>query len=313
MTTNLNDAVREVYTEIFRQQDKSQRIPKPGILTRIYRRLKREYQEWQKEHSWQKAGGNPAPVKDVHEWGPNVFVPTQKTFPDVKIAVYSVITGGYDNYRPPIYVDDTIDYYLITDAEADMRQYGSNFFALPVPEKIKELPGSQKNRYLKLHPEEVIPAGKYDYTIYVDGSLRITCDIKPLVYSLIESGRSLGVHRHCFRDCIYDEAKACYFAERADLHALLEQINAYRSEGMPEHFGLLENTVLIRKCSDPELQRIMHEWWQQIERYTHRDQLSLPYVLWKNGYTLDYTFSLGNNVWRNPYFLFYPHEYYANN
>ena len=311
MSTSLNDVVCEVYTDIFRQIDMVNR--KPNILIRILRRLEREYRAWDKKRRWIHAGGSPEPFKamSVYELGMNIFVPTSKIFPDAKIAVYSVITGGYDNYKPPIYFDDTIDYYLVTDADIDMRQYGPNFFALPLPEKIKGLPGSKKNRYLKLHPEEVLSGKNYDYSVYIDGSLRITCDIKPLVYSLIDSGKSIAVHRHCIRDCIYEEAQGLHFAGRAELHALLEQINAYKSEGMPAHFGLLENTVLIRKCNDPELQRIMHEWWLQIERYTHRDQLSLPYVLWKNGYNLDYAFSLGNNVWRNPYFLYSPHEYVA--
>ena len=28
----------------------------------------------------------------------------------------------------------------------------------------------------------------------------------------------------------------------------------------------------------------MDEWWEQIEMYSRRDQLSLPYVIWKNGF-----------------------------
>ena len=48
---------------------------------------------------------------------PNEFEPTDKTFPDAKIAVYTVITGGYDNLKSPIYVDDALDYYVVTDTE----------------------------------------------------------------------------------------------------------------------------------------------------------------------------------------------------
>ena len=165
----------------------------------------------------------------------------------------------------------------------------------------------KQQRYLKLHPDEIIPS-KYDYTVYIDGSLRITCDIKPLVYSLIDSGKSIAIHDHYVRDCIYDEAQILYIVNKANEDELKKQVIFYKKEGMPEHFGLLETPVIIRKSNDPELKGIMNAWWEQIERFTHRDQLSLPYVLWKSGKGMEYVFSLGDNVWRNPYFLYYVHN-----
>ena len=30
----------------------------------------------------------------------------------------------------------------------------------------------------------------------------------------------------------------------------------------------------------------MEDWWKEIEKYSNRDQVSLPYVLWKNGYQI---------------------------
>ncbi len=50
----------------------------------------------------------------------------------------------------------------------------------------------------------------------------------------------------------------------------------------------------------------MDLWWQQMASYTKRDQLSLPYVLWKS--------DLAVKVWdwsyrrENPYFNRYPHR-----
>ena len=245
--------------------------------------------------------------------GPNVFTPTEKVFPEAGIAVYYVITGGYDDFRLPFYIDDELDYYLFTDSEAASRiDMPANFRVLPVPERLRSLSNVKKQGYMKLHPDEVLSESvtgkKYDYTIYIDGSLRTTCNIKPLVYSLIASGKSIAIHKHRARDCIYDEAQLLWIYDRLDMKAVNEQIGFYRNEGMPKHFGLLENTVLIRKSNDPQLQDIMHQWWLQIERFTHRDQLSLPYVLWKNGLDMSYIFSLGNNVWKNPYFLYYSHK-----
>ena len=319
MSTNLNDVVAELYREL---QIRYEKKPVPvSKFKKLCRAPMHMFHQLWKRMRFPLHGYGAAFVKDmpVYAAGFNKFQPTDKVFPDIKIAVYSAITGGYDNIKTPIYIDDTLDYYLFTDAPASgtseiMQTSGErcSFTMLPVPEHLTGLSSAKKNRYIKLHPDEVlsesITGKKYDYTVYIDGSIRITCDIKPLVYSLVESGKNIAIHTHFVRDCLFDEAKICYFGGKADWNSLTEQMNAYRREGMPRHFGLAENSVIIRKCNDPELQHIMHEWWLQIKRYTHRDQLSLPYVLWKNGLDMSYIFSLGTNVWKNPYFLFSRHN-----
>lgn len=51
-----------------------------------------------------------------------------------------------------------------------------------------------------------------------------------------------------------------------------------------------------------KLEKIMDEWWEELCENSYRDQLSLAYVLWKNGKTIDYVKKLGNN-WQNAYEL----------
>ena len=316
MTTSLNDAVCEVYSELMAYSD--EQVYRSRKLKRLMHNpslffvwLGRKYRKLYGRAVFGKRSNLTGSTQHINE-----FTPTSKIYPEAKIAVYTVITGGYDNLKSPVYADDSIDYYAVTDSESlsvNMRNGGGlNFRVLRVPEHLSGLNSVRQQRYIKLHPDEVLSeeatGRKYDYTVYIDGSLRITCDIKPLVYSLIESGKSIAIHEHFIRDCIYDEAFACYLANKADIRLIRKQMDFYRSEGMPEHFGLPETPTIIRKCNDSYLQKVMHEWWLQIDRFTHRDQLSLPYVLWKNGLDMSYIFSLGNNVWRNPYFLAYRHN-----
>ena len=190
---------------------------------------------------------------------------------------------------------------------------GGVWKAIQIPTQLDNLSSVKKQRYIKLHPDEILSENvtgkKYDYTFYIDGSLRITCDIKPLVYSLIEDGRKIAIHNHYCRNCLYVEAAACVYMKKLQYNEAIQQIQAYKREGFPENFGLFETPVIIRKCNDSKLASVMQDWWQEIERYTHRDQLSLTYVLWKNGLDCSYIFSLGNNVWENPYFMYYPHNH----
>ena len=240
----------------------------------------------------------------------NEFTPTDKKFPGTKIAVYTVITGEYDTPADPVYADDEIDYYLIADSKVAENYNGKVWKVIHAPLLQEGLSNAKRNRYMKLHHDETLEltGKKYDYCIYIDGSIRIICDIKPLVYSLIESGKTIALHHHRIRDCIYSERNDIIMQNKAKAKDIDGQLKFYRSEGMPEHFGLFENTVIIRKCNDSKLKDIMHQWWLQVERFTYRDQISLPYVLWKNGLDCSYVFSLGNNVWTNPHFIFYNHN-----
>ena len=309
MSTSLNDVVFEVYRDLTAQEQERR-------LTYI----QKFFRSPMKIFNWLKVRakalsceyGRRNFFRLTYGGEPNVFQATDKVFPDTKIAVYTVITGGYDEPKLPIYIDDTLDYYLFTDSGKTQENLPENFRALPIPEKLNSLSNAKKNRYMKLHPDEFITESitgkKYDYTIYIDGRTRITCDIKPLVYSLIDSGKTIAIHDHFMRDDIYEEGQMMWIRGKVDRKGTRKQLNVYKDEGMPKHFGLLENTVLIRKCNAPQIQDIMHQWWLQIEKFTHRDQLSLPYVLWKNGLDTSWVFSLGTNVWKNPYFMHYGHN-----
>ncbi len=180
-----------------------------------------------------------------------------------------------------------------------------------LPSYLDNLSNARKNRYVKLHPDEFLSeeatGKKYDYTIYIDGKIRITCDIKPLVYSLIESGKTIATHMNPRND-IYAEAGMAFVHKDLPYKDVKAQMDFYKSKGMPECFGVTENAVIIRKCNDPEVNSLMEQWWEQIQRFTHRDQLSLPYVLWKNGVDISYIFSLGYNIWGSPFFIFHIHK-----
>jgi hypothetical protein len=56
---------------------------------------------------------------------------------------------------------------------------------------------------------------------------------------------------------------------------------------MPAEFGLWGCGIMIRKTNHPNVQQIETAWWDEINSTTPRDQLSLPYILWKNDYKID--------------------------
>jgi hypothetical protein len=80
---------------------------------------------------------------------------------------------------------------------------------------------------------------------------------------------------------------------------LAEQVESYRAEGMPEHAGLMAATLIARSPGSEAVNRINEAWWKEITRWSYRDQLSLPVVLWRLGHGYD---KVTLNLWDNPWF-----------
>ena len=221
-----------------------------------------------------------------------------------RIVVYTVSTGRYDEIKEPIYKDPGIDYFVFTEQELGPDSVWRKKY---IPNNLKEKYTSlELARYIKTHPHEFFE--DYTYSIFIDGNIRITCDIKPLISDMIFSEKKMAIHEHQVRDCVYQEAKAVFAAGKANYVDLCKQMKMYEREGFPKHFGLFETNIVIREHNDLMCKKIMNDWWNEMEKHTKRDQLSFTFALWKNGLRKDVIHSLGNNSRRNPYFIVDSHR-----
>jgi len=75
----------------------------------------------------------------------------------------------------------------------------------------------------------------------------------------------------------------CLDKEKDSREVIEKQMAEYKKSGFPAHFGLSENPVLMREHNDPLVVKVTEEWWQEVLHKSKRDQLSLDFVLWKNG------------------------------
>lgn len=220
-----------------------------------------------------------------------------------RLAVYTVCSGMYDIIKEPIFVDDRIDYFVITDQEISN---DSVWKKIEIPKEIQSFSNLAKARYIKTHPDLFF--SKYEYSVFIDGNVRITCDIYPILNTLISSNKVIAIHRHQCRDCIYEEGKAVYAVGKAKRKDIKNQLSTYNKEGFPKHYGLFETNIIFRKHNDKNCKKIMNDWWNQMSKFTKRDQLSFTYALWRNNLQSDFVLSLGNNSRRNPYFIVDSHK-----
>lgn len=215
----------------------------------------------------------------------------------LKIAVYTCIVGQYDSLIEPAFIESGIDYYVFTDMACPKKTKWKKI-DLTLFKEYNELTPTQLNRKIKMLPFMYLP--NYDYTIYVDGNIEIMDAVSPLIKEM--GNQTLGVHYHRTRDCIYDEIVNIAYLKKTDITLARQQVAAYKEQGFPRHYGLYENTILIRKHADNDIRQLMEAWWQEYQQYPTRDQLSLPYLIWKSGYDKKNIHIMGMNLYINPRF-----------
>ena len=66
---------------------------------------------------------------------------------------------------------------------------------------------------------------------------------------------------------------------------------------------MLEATIIIRKHNEDLCVSLMRSWWDEFINGVQRDQISLPYVLWKNKFSMSDLYLLGDNEYANPRFF----------
>lgn len=214
-----------------------------------------------------------------------------------QIVIYTAIFDGYDVLMEPEGVPNGVDMICFTD-DASLTSERWEI------RTVRESPSpAMANRKLKILAHRYL--SDFEYSVYVDGNVHIVDDVSELVSKYLVD-HPLVVPPHPKRDCAYEEADSCVASGKADRETIRTTMSGYSNEGFPREFGLSENNVILRSHNDERVVALMNEWWDEVRRGPGRDQLSLPYVLWKN----EAAYRMLDFVPRNDdqYFVFYPHR-----
>ncbi|SHN51091.1 Protein of unknown function [Butyrivibrio hungatei DSM 14810] len=215
-----------------------------------------------------------------------------------QIAVYTCITGGYDEIQLSADKSEIADYYVICDNKAEsLNDITSIDAGEIIPKDLMD--DTRRNRYCKIMGSHIF--ADYDYSIYVDGNVKIVGDISRYVGNMNEFG--FMSHMHAYEDCIYSEAVRVIINGKDDEYIVKKQMGAYRKEGMPRHYGMLHNAILVRENCNPICRELMENWWKEVLYRSKRDQLSLTYCLWKQGIDIEKIGTLGEDMRKNKDFL----------
>jgi hypothetical protein len=209
-----------------------------------------------------------------------------------KIAVYTAFTGDYDTLKDPDFIDENCDYICFCD-NPNIRS--SVWRIILMEDSI--LDNNRKAKQYKVFPHKYL--SEYKYSLWVDGTFRIKFSVREYIRRYVKNSMLIVIHSE--RNDILDEFEVSLFQKRYPRVIMEEQVNKYLDEGFPRNYGLGAMGFIFRQHIE-EISQVMDDWWDEIIKYSYQDQLSFPYVCWKNDFhpsvsLINYE---GNNYWDKP-------------
>lgn len=191
----------------------------------------------------------------------------------MKIAVYVTLFNDFDSLKeiPEEYRDEA-SYFLFTDCIDESDDY--DIIHIEGGKNARRL-----SRQFKIYPFHFIP--NYDYYIYLDATISLRASPILLVEKYLKD-YDIAVLKHPWRDCIYDEMNECQRLGISDIELTNKQREYYLSLGYPEHNGLTENGVMLRR-DNSSIREFSLRWLGLYKQYAERDQFSFCYVAWEKG------------------------------
>ena len=210
-----------------------------------------------------------------------------------EFVIYTVLVGSYDNITQPKVIDERFDYVLFSN---DIKEPAIGVWTIrPIPMVIQN-DNKRLSRYPKTHPESLL--SEYKASLYIDANIQIMDQwvydrYVELYNQKVEYAGIKLLETGC--DCIYEHSfEMCQWLLEHDYNAI-KQCHQLYVLGFPRHFGLNENNIIFRIHTD-SMKKTDEDWWKWICNYSHRDQFSYMYCLWKNNIKINYFLPEGEDA-----------------
>ena len=194
------------------------------------------------------------------------------------MIVYTCLVGEIDVLKDPLFPHKEYKYICFSDRARDVSVW-----------KIEPLIKSFDCPRLCARYHKTIGASLLnDDTLWQDAKLTFRSKIDFI------QNQTLCLAKHPIRDCIYDEANKVVELGKDNVFNTDNLITKYKFDKYPRHNGLYETSLVYRNnCESNKLMNSL--WWDEIQVCV-RDQISLPYILWKHGQKASlFNFDVFNN------------------
>lgn len=214
-----------------------------------------------------------------------------------EVIVASAIFGNYDILQQPIniseeskrfvpfcmFIDEETEAFLENSRLLDSRKR-IGLWRIIVVRNIPYADSRRNGKIPKLLLHRLFP--NIQYSIWIDGKLQLAVDpFQILERFLWRQNATFAISRHYKRFDVFEEAMANKAAGKYDNSSIDEQIDFYVSEGLtpyslaklPITSDVPEGCVIIREHI-PITNLFTCLWFNEVDRFTSRDQLSFSMV-----------------------------------
>lgn len=214
-----------------------------------------------------------------------------------EVIVASAIFGNYDVLQQPINISEEskrfVPFYMFIDEETEAYMKNSSLldsrkriglWRIIVVRNVPYADSRRNGKIPKLLLHRLFP--NIQYSIWIDGKLQLVVDpFQILERFLWRQNATFAISRHYKRFDVFEEADANKAAGKYDNSSIDEQIDFYVSEGLtpyslaklPITSDVPEGCVLIREHV-PITNLFTCLWFNEVDRFTSRDQLSFSMV-----------------------------------
>ena len=182
--------------------------------------------------------------------------------------VNETVFGGFDGCRRVVFTDNP-----------DLRLTGVEVIHDP----LDGLDPARASRRAKLMPHRYFADA--EWSIWLDNKSRLLAEPGAIIDALrAQPEANFFAFAHFRRRCVYQEGQAVWENGLDDYKTVRERMRRYRAEGMPENTGLIEGHFIVRRHNAPDVAHFGERWFEHVLRFSRRDQISFPYLVWKTGF-----------------------------
>jgi len=212
-----------------------------------------------------------------------------------EVVIYTAIIGGIDELLPPLVTNKRAQYICFSDKPIT----NSGVWKI-VTAELPYKHSRMNARWYKINSHRFFPNA--DYSIWLDGTFQMKIDPIQAIHRWLNK-EDIAFIIHPQRDCIFEEIIVCKDIKKDDPEVLDSVAKRYRTEGYPEHNGLIASGVIFRRHTKTVCQ-LNDAWWHEVSNYSIRDQVSFNYVAYNLG--IDFGIIPGD-YWKNEYFPYTGH------
>lgn len=191
-----------------------------------------------------------------------------------KKLFYTVLTGSYERLHPIRRQLPNWRYVCFTD-NPELRCNGWEIRQITNPDGLD---ARRLSRLYKIK-NHLVDQG-CDLSVFVDANITIRGDLDAFLALALAPGSPFAILFHPFLFSLRQEVEQCVSLDKDSADLLSAQYHHYTGEmGFSDPFPHTNTRLLIRRTSDSEVNRLMDTWYDQLQQWSKRDQVSFNYAL----------------------------------